>query len=138
MSEQQRPMNRRAVLGTIFVGVGSALAGCSQSSVNGAVVKNETPLTLSHEYGIQATPSGTRVVVDATVINDGNEQITPEGRVPRLTCTFMNDSGVRLHQSGLELVEPLDVSEETTLQFTLTIDVDDVARYELQSEWVEE
>ena len=138
MTKRSIQTNRRAVLGTILVGVGSLLAGCSQSSVKGAVVENETSLALSHEYGIQATPSGTRVVVDVTVTNNGSEQITPEGRVPRLTCSFLDGSGVQLHQSGLELVEPLDVGEETMLQFTLAVDVDSVARYELRSEWVEE
>ena len=130
--------NRRAILGTLVVGVGSVMAGCSRSSIDGAVVENETPLTLSHEYGIQATSSGTRVVVDVTVTNDGSEQITPEGRSPRFICTFLDDSGERLFQSSRKLVEVLDIEETTTVQFTLAVGVDDVAEYELQSRWIDE
>ena len=130
-------LTRRAVLGTILVGTASALAGCSRSSVEGAVVENETPLTLSHEYGIQATPSGTRVVVDVTVTNDGSEPLTLETRVPRLTCTFVSESGEQLLQSGRKLVDQLDSEESTTVQFALAVNVDDATRYELRSTWAE-
>lgn len=131
-------VRRRAVLGTLLAGAGAALAGCSRSSVDGSVVENETPLSLSHEYAIQATGSGTRIAVDVTLTNDGSEPITPEGRVPRLTCTYLDDSGEELYQSGRELVEPLDIEETTTLQFTLGVDVEDVAAYELRSKWTDE
>lgn len=131
-------MHRRTVLGSVAVGLGLFLAGCTGSSVDGSVVSNETPLALSHEYSTIATPSGTRTFVEVTVENDGNEPITPEDRVPRITCTFTDGSGEQLYQSGLELVEPLDVGETTTLEFTLAVDVDDVAAYELRSEWVEQ
>ncbi len=130
-------MHRRTVLGSVAVGLGLLSAGCIGSSVDGSVVSNETPTTLSHEHSTIATSTGTRTVVEVTVENDGNERITPEGRVPWITCTFTDGSGNRLHQSGLELVNPLDVGETTTLEFTLAVDVDDVARYELRSEWVE-
>jgi len=75
MTNQTLEPNRRAVLGTLLVGAGSVMAGCSRSSIEGTVVENETSLALSHEYGIQATSSGTRVVVDLTITNDGSEQI---------------------------------------------------------------
>jgi hypothetical protein len=131
-------MHRRAVLGTLATGLGTMIAGCSRSSVDGTVVSNETPLSFSHEYATQATPSGTRIVVDVTAENDGNEQITPEGRVPRVTCTFLDSEGETLHEAGLELVDSIDVGEETTLEFTLAIDVDQLEEYELRSEWTEE
>lgn len=130
-------MHRRTLFGTLAAGFGTPLAGCFGSRVEGAVVSNETPLRFSHEYATQATYSGTRVVVDITIENDGSDPITPEGRVPRITCTFLNDSGEQLHQSGRELVEPVGVGETTTLEFALAVDVDDVTGYELRSEWVE-
>jgi hypothetical protein len=130
--------NRRAILGTLVVGVGSVMAGCSRSSIDGAVVENETPLTLSHEYGIQATSSGTRVVVDVTVTNEGSEQITPEGRSPRFICTFLDNSEERLFKSSRKLVDVLDTEDSMTVQFALSVGVDDVAEYELRSEWAEE
>jgi len=130
--------NRRAILGTLVAGVGSIIAGCSRSSIEGAVVENETPLALSHEYGIQATASGTRVVVDVTATNDGSEQITPEGRSPRFICTFMDDSGEQLFEASRKLVAALAIEETTTVQFTLAVGVDDVAEYQLRSEWAEE
>ena len=114
------------------------MAGCSQSSIEGAVVENETPLALSHEYGIHATSSGTRIVVDVTVMNDGGEQITPESRLPRVICTFVTDSGEQLFQSGRRLLEALDTEETATVQFTLAVSVDDVAEYELQCRWADE
>ena len=137
MTDRTLEPNRRAILGTLAVGIGSMMAGCSRSSIDGAVVENETPLTLSHEYGIQATSSGTRVVVDVTVTNDGSEQITPEGRSPRFTCTFLDDAGERLFESSRELLEILGTEETTTVQFSLAVGVDDVAAYQLRSEWAE-
>lgn len=131
-------MHRRTVLGTLAAGVGTVVAGCSRSSVDGAVISNETPLTFSHEYAIRATSSGTRIVVDVTIENDGSNAITPEGSVPRVTCTFLDNSGERLHRSGRELVEPLGVGERTSLSFSLAVDVDDATRYELRSEWTGE
>lgn len=113
------------------------VAGCPGSGVEGAVVSNETTLTVSHEYVTQGTSSGTRIVVDVTLENDGRDPITPEGRVPKITCTFLNGSGERLHESGRELVEPIDVGETTTLEFGLSVDVDDVSRYELRCEWTD-
>lgn len=130
-------MHRRTVLGTLVVGLGISFAGCSRSSVDGGVVSNETPLAFSHEYATQSTPSGVRIVVEATVKNDGSEPITTEDRVPQVTCTFVDSAGETLHQSGLELVDPLDVGEETTLEFTLGIDTDEVEKYKIRSEWVE-
>ncbi|WP_436903450.1 hypothetical protein [Halovenus halobia] len=131
-------MHRRTVLGSFAAGVGILIAGCSRSSVDGTVVSNETPLTFTHEYATQATPSGTRIVVEVTIENDGSQPITPEGRVPRITCTFLDNSGERLYQSGLEPVEPIGVGETTTMEFPLAVNVDDVTRYELRSKWTDE
>ncbi|WP_137290708.1 hypothetical protein [Natronorubrum halophilum] len=102
------------------------------------VVSNETPLVFSHEYSTQATYSGTRVVVDVTAENKGLEPITPGASVPQVVCTFLDNGGETLHQSGLKLQKPIGVEETITLEFTLAVDVDDVTRYELRSEWVEE
>ncbi len=131
-------MHRRAVLGTLAAGCGTLFAGCSGSKVDGEVVANETPLVFSHEYAMQATYSGTRVVVDVTAENDGLEPITPEAPVPGVVCTFLDDGGESLHQSGLELQKLIGVGETVALEFTLAVDVDDVTRYELRCEWVEE
>lgn len=128
-------MYRRTVLGSVAVGLGIFVTGCLGSSVDGSVVTNETPLTLSHEFSTIATPTGTRNVVEVTVENDADGPITPDARVPRITCTFTDDSGGALYESGLELRDSLDVGESKTLEFNLTIDVDKVARYELRSEW---
>jgi len=138
MTNQTLEPNRRAVLGTLLVGAGSVMAGCSRSSIEGTVVENETSLALSHEYGIQATSSGTRVVVDLTITNDGSEQITPEGRSPRFICTFLADSGEQLFKSSRKLIAGLDTEETTTVQFTLAVSVDDMAEYELQCRWADE
>ena len=137
MTNRTLEPNRRAVLGTLLVGVGSVMAGCSRSRIDGAVVENETPLALSHEYGIQATSSGTRVVVDLTVTNNGGEQITPEGRSPRFICAFLADSGEQLFKSSRKLIAGLGTEETTTVQFSLAVGVDDVAAYQLRSEWAE-
>jgi hypothetical protein len=131
-------MHRRAVLGTLAAGCGTLLAGCSGSRVEGEVASNETPLALSHEYSIQATPSGTRIVVDVTAENEGSERVTPEAPVPRVVCTFFDDAGETLYRSGLELTSAVDVGGTIDLEFTLGVDVDDVARYTLRGEWVEE
>lgn len=130
-------MHRRTVLTTLCVGFGTVLAGCSRSRVDGAVASNETPLLLTHEYATQATSSGTRVLVEVTAENDGNEVITTDRQVPKITCTFLNDAGATLHESGRQLVQPLDVGESTLLEFPLTIDTEDVTRYELRTEWTE-
>jgi hypothetical protein len=130
-------MHRRAVLGTLTTVGGVLLAGCSGSSIDGEVVENETPLAFTHEHATQATPSGMRIVVDVTVENDGDEPITPESRVPRVVCAFLDANGETLHRSGLELVETVAAGGTTALEFTLAVDTDDVARYEIQSEWVE-
>ncbi|WP_226479874.1 hypothetical protein [Natrinema amylolyticum] len=131
-------MHRRAVLGTLAAGCGTLFAGCSESRVNGVVVSNETSLVFSHEYSTQATYSGTQVVVDVTAENEGVEPITPEVPVPQVVCTFLDNGGETLHQSGLKLKEFIGVEETITLEFTLAVDVDDVTHYELRSEWVEE
>jgi hypothetical protein len=130
-------MHRRTVLGTLAVGFGIALGGCSRSSVDGTVVSNETPLVFSHEYATQSTPSGVRIVVEVTVENNGDEQITPEDRAPQITCTFVDSAGETLHQSGLKLVDSIGVGEETTLEFTLAVDTDEVEQYKLRSDWIE-
>lgn len=134
----KQTMQRRTLLGTLGAGFGVALAGCSRSRVDGEVVSNETPLVLTHEYSTQGTPSGTRVLVEATVENDGDDPITQDGRIPKITCTFLDDAGEDLHESGRELVQPLSVGESTVLEFPLTINTDDVTRYEFRIEWGEE
>lgn len=131
-------MHRRTVLGTLAAGFGTLIAGCSRSRVDGVVVSNETSLVFSHEYSTQATYSGTRIVVDVAAENEGSEPITPDGQVPRVVCTFLDNGGETLHRSGLELKKFIGVEETTTLEFTLAINVDDVSSYELRSEWVEE
>jgi hypothetical protein len=130
-------MHRRTLLGTLAAGCGVSLAGCSRSRVEGVVAANETPLSFAHEYATQATPTGTRVLVEVTAENEGSEPITPDGRVPRITCTFLDGADESLHETGLQLIEPVGVGESTDLEFTLAIDTEDVARYELRSEWVE-
>ena len=134
---RDRAVNRRAALRALGTGLVASLAGCSGSRIDGSVTSNETPLALSHEYATQATYSGTRVFVDVTAENAGNDPITLEERVPNVTCTFLDDAGETLHEAGIELLEPLDAGESTTLEFPLTIDTEDVTRYELRCEWVE-
>jgi hypothetical protein len=102
------------------------------------VVSNETPLVLSYEYSTQATFSGTRVVVDVTAENDGTEPLTPAEPTPRIVCTFLDDGGETLYQSGLDLPRPVDVGATITLQFSLAVDVDDVERYTIRGEWSED
>ncbi|WP_431358878.1 hypothetical protein [Halovenus amylolytica] len=131
-------MNRRSVLGTLATGCVISLAGCSGSRVDGEIVSNDTPLTLSHDYATQGTLSGTRIVVDVTATNDGNEPITPDAPVPEVVCQFLDGDGETLHRSGLELPRQVSAGESIDLEFTLAIDVDDIARYTLQSEWVTE
>lgn len=128
-------MHRRRFLGTL--GAGVLLAGCLGSRVDGEVASNETPLVFSHEYVTQGTPSGTRVLVEVTAQNDGVDPITPDGRVPNVSCTFLDGTGETLHEAGRQLAEPVGVGESTSLEFPLAIDTDDVTRYELRSEWVE-
>lgn len=135
--QRDRVVNRRTVLRALGTGPVASLAGCSGSRIDGAVASNETPLSFSHEYATQATYSGTRVFVDVTAENTGNDSITLEKRVPNITCTFFDAAGETLHEAGIELVEPLDVGESTALEFPLTIDTEDVTRYELRCEWVE-
>jgi len=130
-------MHRRRFLGTLGAGTGVLLAGCSRNRVEGEVATNETPLVFSHEYATQGTASGTRVLVEVTAENDGDEPITTEGQVPNVTCTFLDDDGERLHEAGRQLVQPVGVGESTDLEFPLTIDTENVTRYELRSVWVE-
>jgi hypothetical protein len=130
-------MYRRTVLGTLAVGCGTLLAGCSGSRVEGDVLANETPLVISHDYSTQATFAGTRVVVDVTAENGGNEPITPAGAVPRVSCTFLDAAGETLYQSGLEVTSVVDVGETVSLEFTLAVAVEDLSRYTLRSEWVQ-
>lgn len=130
-------MYRRAVLGTLAVGYGTLFAGCVESSIDGKVIANETPLTFSHEHSTIATPSGTRVVVDVTGEHGGSEPITPEGSVPQVVCTFLDDSGDTLHESGLKLSNGIGVGETITLEFTLAVEVDDLDRYTLRCEWAD-
>lgn len=134
---RDRVVNRRTVLRALGTGLAASLAGCSGSRVDGTVASNETPLSISHEYATQATYSGTRVFVEVIAENAGNDPITLEKRVPNVTCTFLDDAGETLHEAGIELVESLDPGESTTLEFPLTIDTEDVTRYELRFEWVE-
>jgi len=131
-------MHRRALLGILAVGSGTLLAGCVESSIDGDVVANETPLTFSHEHSTIATSTGTRVVVDVTGEHDGSEPITPEESVPRVVCTFRDDSGDTLHESGLKLANGVGVGETISLEFALTVEVDKLDRYALRCEWVEE
>jgi len=128
-------MQRRTVLGMLLAGCGTQLAGCTGTGIEGEVASNETPLALSYEYATQGTPSGTRLVVDVAAENAGNEPITPEDPVPRVVCTFLDDAGETVYQSGMELTEPIDAGETTTLTFTLGVDVGEVTRYQLRGEW---
>lgn len=129
-------MNRRTVLGTLATGGVLSLAGCSGSRVDGEVVSNDTPLALAHEYATQGTFSGTRVVVDVTATNEGNEPITPDAPVPEVVCLFLDGAGETLYRSALEVPRRIGVGDSIDLEFALAVDVDDVARYTLQSEWV--
>lgn len=131
-------MHRRTVIGVLLTGCGTLLAGCTGARIDGEVVSNETPLALSHEYATQGTPSGIRLVVNVAAENEGNKPMTPEDPVPRVVCTFLDDAGETVYRSGMELAESVDVGETTTLEFTLGVDVDEVTRYELRSEWNEE
>jgi len=130
-------MKRRTVLGMAATVCGTVAAGCLGSTVAGDVVRNETPLELSHDYEIQGTPSGTRVVVDVTAKNGGESPITPDGRLPQLSCAFLNESEETLHQSGVQPVEPIDVSETASFEFSLGTRVDEVTRYELGVDWID-
>lgn len=130
-------MHRRAYVRTLLVGAGCVVAGCSGSSLDGRVEGNDTPLALTHEYAMQSTLSGLRVVVDVMATNAGSEPISPTGRVPRVTCTFTDSAGATIHSSGLELRTAVRAGESVALEFTLAVDVDDVAGYALGSEWVE-
>ena len=87
---------------------------------------NETPLVFSHEYATQGTASGTRVLVEVTAENDGDEPITTEEQVPNVTCTFLDDDGETLHETGRKVVQPVGVGESTALEFPLAIDTEDV------------
>jgi hypothetical protein len=78
-----------------------------------------------------------RVVVDVSATNEGSEPITQTGRVPRVTCHFIDTAGASIHSSGLELRKDIGIGESVELEFTLAVGVDDVAEYALQSEWVE-
>jgi hypothetical protein len=128
-------MRRRTVLGTLLTGWGASLAGCTGPRVEGEVVSNETPLALSHDYATQGTPSGTRLVVDVTARNEGNERLTPVDPVPRVVCSFLDDAGGTVYRSGREVTDPVGIGETVTLEFTLGVDVAEVTRYELRSEW---
>lgn len=130
-------MRRRRFFGTLGAGAGVLLAGCSGSRVDGEVASNETPLSLSHEYATQGTPSGTRVLVEVTAENDGDEPITLDGQVPNITCAFLDDAGETLHEAGRQLVQPVGVGKSISMEFSLAINTEDVTRYELRSEWVE-
>lgn len=129
-------VHRRTILGMVATGFGSVLAGCGGSSVDGEVVANETPLVLSHEHTVQGRPSGTVLSVDVTAENDGQNRITPDGQVPQLTCTFLNNAGETLYQSGIQPLEPIDVGAATTFQFKLGTNVSDATRYELTAAWI--
>lgn len=128
-------MHRRTVLGMAVAGCGSVLAGCGGSAVAGAVVANETPLVLTHEYEIRGTPSGTVLVVDVTAANDGGDPITPDGQVPELTCTFLNSADETLHESGVQPLEAIDSGDAATFQFKLGTRVSEASRYELAAAW---
>jgi hypothetical protein len=117
-------------------GCGSVLAGCGGPTVDGAVVANETPLVIAHEYAVRGTPSGTVLVVDVTAENQGQRRITPDGQVPELTCAFLNDAGEPLHQPGIQPLEPIDVGAATTFQFKLGTNLSEVTRYELMAAWI--
>lgn len=129
-------MYRRSAIVTLATAGFVSLAGCSGSRVDGEIVSNDTPLTISHDYATQGTLSGTRVVVDVTVTNEGSEPITPDTPVPEVVCLFLDGAGKTLYESGLELPRRVGVGESVELEFTLAVNVDDVARYILQSEWV--
>ncbi|WP_324664582.1 hypothetical protein [Haloarcula sediminis] len=131
-------MHRRTLLGTLAAGCGSALAGCSGSTVTGEVVANETPLSLTHEYAIQGTPSGTRLVVDVTAENDGTDRITPEGQVPELACTFLDDAGEQIYRTGLQPRDPIRVGATSAFEFALSTRVSETTRYELTATWSQE
>ncbi|WP_262177196.1 hypothetical protein [Haloarcula laminariae] len=131
-------MHRRTLLGTLAAGCGSALAGCGGSAVTGEVVANETPLSLTHEYAVQGTPSGTRLVVDVTAENDGTDRITTEGRVPELACTFLDDDGEQLYRSGLKPRDPIGVGATSAFEFALSTSVSEAERYELTATWTED
>ena len=129
-------MHRRTLLGTVVAGFGTVIAGCGGDTVEGSVVANETPLVLSHEYAIQGTPSGTRLVVDVSAENGGSEPISTDGEVPRVTCVFLNGVGETLHRSGVEPLERIGPGETSPFEFQLGTGVDEVTRYELSAEWV--
>lgn len=131
-------MHRRSLLGTVAAGCGSLLAGCGGSTVAGEVVANETPLVLSHEHAVQGTPSGTRLVVDVTAENNSEDPITAAGRVPELSCTFLNDAGERLHRSGVQPLDTIGAGAAATFEFQLGTRVSEAARYELAAAWTEE
>ena len=131
-------MHRRELLGSATVGLGTLLAGCGGSTVSGDIVSNDTPLDIAFEHAIQGTPSGTRLLVDVTAENTGSEPITPDGEVPKLSCTFLDGAGETLHQSGVQPVESIAVGESVAFQFQLGTHVSEVKRYELVGEWVQE
>jgi hypothetical protein len=130
-------MRRRALLGTLAAGCGTTLAGCLGSTIEGAVVSNETPLGFTHEHVTQGTFSGTRVVVDVTVANEGNEPVTASDPVPEIICTFLDGASNVLYESSLELPETLEADETVDLSFTLAVDTEELSRYTLRSEWSE-
>jgi hypothetical protein len=131
-------MNRRRALGTLATGGLTLLAGCSGQNIEGEVLASEVPLALTHDHSTQSTFSGTRVVVDVTAENDGEKRLTPEKPVPRIVCTFLDGSGGTLYESGLQLPETIDPGGTVALEFALAVDVDDLSRYTLRSEWVED
>lgn len=131
-------MHRRTVLGMAAAGCGSLLAGCGGATVAGEVVANETPLALTHDYEIQGTPSGTRLLVTVTAENGGEEPITPDGRVPELSCEFLSGAGETLHQSGVRPLEAIAAGDATTFQFQLGTRVSEASRYELTAVWTSE
>lgn len=67
-----------------------------------------------------------------------SEPITPDTPVPEVVCLFLDSAGEILSRSGFEVPRRVGVGESIDLEFTLAVDVDDVARYTLQSEWVTE
>jgi len=131
-------MYRRDVLGMVAAGCGTLFAGCGGSNIDGEVVRNETPLALTHEYAVQGTPSGTRIVVDVTAANGSNSPITPDGTVTYLSCTFLNSADETLHRAGVQPVETIDAGATAQFQFTLGTSVDEATRYELTGEWVQD
>jgi hypothetical protein len=131
-------MDRRTVLRTVAGAGVTLLAGCGGSTIDGAVVTNTTPLTVSHDYTLRSTPYGTEVVVDVTARHDGEDSIDPDEDFPATTCTFQNGAGETLHESARLLKDDLEPGDTVELAFELGTNVDQAKRYELSVEWQSE